>query len=243
MNTNSITYLIIIIITTILLFYFIYFYKKYKKNEYYTNKNAEIGIPKIIHHIAPADKSKWNRKWIDCFPSWLEKFPRPEYQHIMWNDEEDLRNFIKNNYNWFLPIFDSHNRKIIKIDFAKYFILHKYGGIYADMDMKCFKNFYKLLPNDKISIVESPYKHNENLQNSLMITPKNHPFWLEVIKNSSNRKHMISVLDISGPRLIDDTVSKTKYKINILPEKFYNPKIEILPNESIYTKHYYSTHW
>ncbi|CAH6421273.1 DXD sugar-binding motif protein [uncultured virus] len=161
----------------------------------------------------------------------------------MWNDEDDLENFVKNNYYWFLPIYNCFKKKIIKIDLARYLILHKYGGIYADMDIKCFKNFYNLLPQDKISLVESSYKENENLQNSLMVSPKHHPFWLEVIENSLSRKHMTDVLDISGPRLLDDTVSKTKFQINILPEKFFNPKREILPNKSTFTKHYYSSHW
>ena len=57
-----------------------------------------------------------------------------------------------------------------------YLILYKYGGIYADMDYMCFKNFYNILPKNKISISESPYKENEEIQNALMISPPNNSF-------------------------------------------------------------------
>ena len=29
----------------------------------------------------------------------------------------------------------------MKIDILRYCILHKYGGLYADIDYKCFNNF------------------------------------------------------------------------------------------------------
>lgn len=51
--------------------------------------------------------------------------------------------------------YEDFYKNINRID--RYFILYKYGGIYADMDYKCFTNFYNILPSNKISISESLY--------------------------------------------------------------------------------------
>jgi hypothetical protein len=36
------------------------------------NNSPEKGIPKIIHHIAPKDKSRWHDTWEPCLQSWLK---------------------------------------------------------------------------------------------------------------------------------------------------------------------------
>ena len=56
------------------------------------------GVPKIIHHISYKDRTRWPIVWRKCYHTWLRHFPSPEYQHIMWNDEEDLRNFMVKNF-------------------------------------------------------------------------------------------------------------------------------------------------
>jgi hypothetical protein len=55
------------------------------------------------------------------------------------------------------------------------------------MDYMCIKNFYDKLPQDKVSISESPYKNNKYLQNALMCSPRKHPFWMKVINTSTKR--------------------------------------------------------
>ena len=114
--------------------------------------DLDYGIPKIIHQTAPADKSKWNPEWYRCQETWKKYFPEPEYKHILW-DDDDLANFIKSEYPTYYDIYTSYDKNIKRIDMARYFILYKYGGIYADMDYMCFKNFYDLVPNNKISII------------------------------------------------------------------------------------------
>ncbi|CAH6421261.1 DXD sugar-binding motif protein [uncultured virus] len=219
----------------------------------YLQKNTKRnynGIPKIIHHIAPSDIKKWKKDWIECFPSWYKIYPTPEYNHIMWNDENDLRDLIKNNFEWFLPIYDNYKEKIMKIDTVRYFILYQFGGIYADLDIKCFKNFYNFLDPEKISIVESPSVYTEFLQNSLMISPKNHHFWLEVIKEAVISRKMCDVLDVSGPRLLDRTLYKYPEDINVLKKKYFNPgsnkyfkNKSTENNNNLYTHHLHTGSW
>ena len=101
------------------------------------------GIPKIIHQSAPADKSKWPEIWAKCQKKWKELFPAPKYEYKMWTDE-DLDALMKNDFPEYYDMYKGYDQNIKRFDIARYFILHKYGGIYADMDYICFKNFYDL---------------------------------------------------------------------------------------------------
>ena len=198
--------IIICILITILIIFIITNINSSKNEckEYYENTNY---IPKIIHQTAPKDKTKWKKEWFECQKSWLKYFPSPEYQYIMWTDE-DLDNLIKNDFSWFYPFYSSYSHNIRKIDIARYFILYKYGGIYADMDYMCMKNFYNLLPQNKISISESPYKNNEHIQNALMISNKLNNFWMYVIEEAKYRINDPNTLSSTGPKLLSDIYFK-----------------------------------
>ena len=220
------------------------FENTYSKKEKFTvslNNLTDLnyGIPKIIHQTAPADKSKWNPEWYRCQETWKKYFPEPEYKHILWNDD-DLANFIKSEYPEYYDIYISYDKNIKRIDMARYFILYKYGGIYADMDYMCFKNFYDLVPNNKISIIKSPYSW-EILQNALMISPIGQKFWLKVIEESKKRLNLV-VLQSTGPVLISDVYLKNKSDVNVLPVNLWNPLRDV-ESEELITKHLGTYSW
>ncbi len=237
----------------------IYFYKKvngdvnayefrnipFKYKDLITKKISSE-IPKIVHHIAPADKSKWHYKWENCYQSWLQHFP--DFEHKMW-DDEDIEKFISDNYPWYLTIYKSYDRNIKRYDVARILILHYYGGIYADMDYIVYKNFYDEMPKDKVSTPISPYRLHEFVQNALFIGPKNHIFWMMCIDLSINRTHISSVLDATGPKLISDCYYEfypiCKDMVNILPCEKYNPSWRTPEYESdeLITKHLCSNSW
>lgn len=203
-------------------------------------------IPKIIHHIAPIDRSNWHYKWIDCFESWVEKFP--DFEHKMW-DDDDIEKFITENYNWYLKIYKSYDRNIKRYDMARILILHHFGGIYADMDYIVYKNFYKEMPTGKISTPISPFRLHEFVQNALFISPKNHVFWLMCLDFSISRTHITSVLDATGPKLVSDCYYEffpiCKNFINLLPSEKFNPSWRTPEFESndLVTKHLCSNSW
>lgn len=207
-------------------------------------KNKYDGIPKIIHHICPRDFKRWNLKWFVGYESWIRLFPQPEYTHMHWYDDE-LDKFIESDFPWFLEVFNSYDKNIKRIDMVRPFFLYKYGGIYADMDYVVFKNFYDLMPPNKVSIPESPYKHNEFIQNALLISPKEHNFWLLIIDECYNHRND-HVFDATGPQLYTKTYYKYKDLINVLPIDLYNPDIndkDAFEAKNIYTKHLLSSVW
>ena len=203
-------------------------------------------IPKIIHQTAPADKSKWHPIWEICQNSWKENFPSPEYSYKFWNDD-DLYNLIKTDFPDYLQLYNDFGRDVIlKVDFARYAILYKYGGIYSDMDFLCKKNFYNQLANNLI-IVESSAS-SEIVQNSLMASPPNDIRWLQVLDNCKNYYYTFIkenpntkisgkyVIDITGPRLLSRALDMRT--IQILPKLLYNPYKSGFYNENIFTTNF-----
>lgn len=138
-------------------------------------------VPKIIHQIAPEDTTKWSPIWLRCQESLLNHFPDFEYR--LWNDKEDIDNFVHVNYPEFSNLYNSFPVHIMKIDFVRLCFLHKYGGIYADMDYFVYKNFYSELNKDcgfleNLTEEYTSAKH----ENSLMYSVPNNQLLYEIMK-------------------------------------------------------------
>ena len=208
-------------------------------------------IPKIIHQTAPADKSRWHPIWETCQKSWKDAFPYPEYSYQFWNDD-DLLELITNDFPDYLQLYNDFGKDIIlKVDFARYAILYKFGGIYADMDFMCKKNFYNQL-NNNLVIVESS-AHNEIVQNSLMASLPGDERWLSVLENCKNYYYKFKndypttkitgkyVIDITGPILLSRALDMKT--IQMLPKQLFNPYSNSFNSNDIYTKHFGTGKW
>jgi mannosyltransferase OCH1-like enzyme len=173
-------------------------------------------IPKIIHHIAPKDISRWHPIWNRCYPSWKEHFS--DFEHKLWEDGEEINNFVKEHYPQYYDMFMDFPAHIMRVDFVRFCILHHYGGIYSDMDMFCYKNFYDELSHP-LHIIEAPYGE-EFLESSLMMSEPAHEFWTDCMELSkevfyttikkyeikipfnNNRAHQYLLQSGCGPNLI-----------------------------------------
>ena len=159
-------------------------------------------IPKIIHLIAPSDRKKWHPIWKQCYKSWKKNFSN--FQFMEW-DEHELEDFVFNFYPEFIDTYMEFPVKIMRLDFARFCLLHYYGGIYTDMDFYCYKNFYNEIKEHDNSIVELLYKDDHNsshlgrfvgsfdphenhiLENALMCSKGKTDFFYECMKESANR--------------------------------------------------------
>jgi len=220
-----------------------YYYLEHKYKNFLINNNGTI--PKIIHQIAPSDKSKWHPLWFECQKTWLINYPDSEYEYKLWNDEDDLENLIKNNFPFFFKDFKSYPFKIQRIDIARYFILLKYGGIYADMDFYCYNNFYEFLDKQRSNIALSPWTNVEILQNSLMASNLNNNYiFVNIIDEAVRRKkynlshdHMSFISQTTGPKLVSDVYDILKSFLNPLEMKLYNPiGCKSQDDENLYNK-------
>jgi len=221
-------------------------------------------IPKIVHQTAPTDKQNWHYLWHKCQQSWLSNFS--DFEYFMWNDEQ-IDDLEKNHYNNYWDMYNSFNIHILKIDFVRFCILHRFGGIYADMDYFCYKNFYGDLKKD-IYLVENPYG-NDPIENSLMCSIANHPFWIECMDSvverynfyKNNFPHRLKdlesisldiknglkirpwlVFNISGTNLISNQFRITNYDIGTLSAVEFNNN-DISYDKNFKAKHVHTGLW
>lgn len=211
-------------------------------------------FPKIIHQIY----GFWDKKIPKNIQNRIDKWKKlhPNYKYILWN-KKTSRDFIKNNYNWFLKLYDMYQYEIQRADVIRYFILYYYGGIYSDIDLEPVKSLDYLLEkykNKKAILYRS--SNSDLLTNDFMISKPGNKFWKKVwhdlILNhnfSSFSKHL-TVMYTTGPLLIDNSYEeftlKKKY-IYIIESKYINncdvSTIKPCYNSEAFLKRYEGNSW
>lgn len=99
-------------------------------------------IPKIIHQIWFQGQRSLPEKYANYQRGWQEL--HPDFQYKLW-DEHSIRSLIKTDFSWFIDTWESLTEMIQKIDSAKIFILYKFGGVVADMDMEAVQSVEGML--------------------------------------------------------------------------------------------------
>jgi hypothetical protein len=170
--------------------------------------------------------------------SWLAALPDPA-SHMYWTDDACL-SLITDHYPFFLDVYTSYPLNIQRLDSCRYFLLDKYGGIYKDGDLSLVipaalesapdpsdpsvraalsqhvVRFLNQLPSSGVGVVESPYKYNEDVQNSLMTSPPSHPFWKDVMfPLLRERKDTNGVLESTGPGILSEGLRRWSEKTKI----------------------------
>ncbi len=141
-------------------------------------------IPRILHQTwkdenPPRALAKFRRTWLEHHPDW---------EHRLWTDA-DNRAFLHKHYAWFMPIYDGYAHEIMRVDAVRYFILHRCGGVYADLDLECLRPIEPLLAGKQVVIGCEPPRHlarhdvsrrgdfGRILCNAFMASVPGHPFW------------------------------------------------------------------
>jgi mannosyltransferase OCH1-like enzyme len=225
-------------------------------------------IPYIIHQLAPANKDVWDPKWHMCQTSWLEAIDNCKKQGVfiqykLWSDEE-LDQFVKTKFQVLYDMYRKYPYHIMRIDLARYLILYTMGGIYADMDYEFCNNrgtlkdlfdyFHGMNRGSTfdLCIVGSPWTQNECVQNSFMASSPHHPYWLGVVQEAIAWSSSESILDATGPRLIDRCVSKwnsvntEEDHVHVLAVNEFNPSDENQDDfqaSCVWTRHHRTMVW
>jgi hypothetical protein len=122
---------------------------------------------------------------------------------------------------------------IERCDFARYMLLWKYGGVYADLDMECFRSLDGLIQNRSILLVHD-YAHQKKLTlgafskqgqvfNGFMGSAPKQPFWLQLmdyIMSIYNHIHSGLVMNTTGPVAVGNFML-----INNIYDELENPEL------------------
>lgn len=221
-------------------------------------------IPKIIHQTGPSNKSDWHPLWFKCQESWLKTFP--DYEYKFWNDEE-IDNLVEKNYPQYWDMYKNFPVHIMKIDFIRFCLMDLFGGIYADLDYFCYKNFSHLLI-ENCYVVENPFG-NDPIENSLMCSVPNSLFFkkclekaflrynevkerdnskLSLVRTISENKEYGKILRpylvfyITGTNLISTVYREHTNLVSTLPGTTFN-NLDYSYNENYYAKHIHTGTW
>lgn len=106
---------------------------------------------------------------------------------------------MQSRYPAFYDVFKSYDRHIKRVDAFRYFVLYEFGGIYADMDYLCLRNFEHLLPAGKVSCNQGGV---DVYQNALIASPAKHPFWHYVFVELYRHPEHQDVIVATGPHVL-----------------------------------------
>ncbi|CAK7896569.1 mannosyl phosphorylinositol ceramide synthase Csh1p [[Candida] anglica] len=187
-------------------------------------------IPKIIHQTYKTDQIPeiWKPGQKACVDL------HPDYQYILWSDEM-ARDFIAQEYPWFLEQWDSYPYPIQRADAIRYFALVHYGGIYIDLDDGCERKLDPLLTVPAFVRKTEP----TGISNDVMGSVPRHPFFLKVLDSLTPYKKnwlipYLTIMYSTGPLFL--SVVWKQYKRWGVPE---SGKVRILLPED-YKTHTYS---
>ena len=217
-------------------------------------------INRVIHQMWFDGLDQAPSKYKPGMDSW--KRENKDYQYIFW-DKFNISAFIENYYPEYSKKWHSLDQMIKKCDSARYFILHKLGGVYADLDTFAHKGIDSLILDqdlDNYSIILSEEsldpqawksevskkmaeEHNLRriIGNAIMITEKNQNFWLNFL-DKSFKKSSLPILESFATwhlsKFIEEYSGETNIKI--LPYDFLL-SVQIKPNS--YVTHSYDASW
>ena len=229
-----------------------------------TLDNYLLSQPKIIHQVwfgtIPNKHSarKAYEKLELYRKSWPEK--NPGWVVHEWSKAQSLQ-LVKTHYPEHLDMYKRFKYEIQRCDAVRYFILHRYGGIYADMDYYCNRSFDDVLAlyKNPIYLVQTPNRVGKYVSNSLMYSVKGNVFWKKVFLEMENRrnkydlylsKHVI-VMCTTGPSILNHVFQRyrMRYPVGIYPSDNFHPhgittefKTLSLP-DSVYAVHIGKGSW
>ncbi|GAB5366540.1 hypothetical protein AAMO2058_001152200 [Amorphochlora amoebiformis] len=197
-------------------------------------------IPDIIH------QSWKSRSTIPDFAmGWLSSWPKfnKESTYVFWDDSENEK-LIETRFPMFEMAYKSM-KPVEKADFARYAYLYEFGGVYADMDSECVRDFTPLRKTLSAFIGEEPYFHAKLLErrdeqfasNALMGSIKHHPFWLFLLTGIVLEDSSGDPVTKTGPRRITNVhklffgngstggTAGAKYGyVKVMPEEYFMPE-------------------
>ena len=195
-------------------------------------------VPKIVHQtwksqVIPSPYREWRQECIDLNPDWEFK---------IWTDD-DNRELVKLHYPSFLSTYDAYDLNIKRIDSARYMMLHRYGGLYMDLDITCLRPFGTILdvPNtvyvaEQFTLADMNVKTPRGMQrrqkrvaNAFMAAPAHHGLFTDILATLPHTAREIAVLKATGPRFLTTILQQNNDNNNTATSS-----VSVFPMEYIY---------
>jgi len=156
----------------------------------------------------------------------------PEYEHKIYTDAE-IDAFVNSNFDGDIKkCYNRLNIIVAKVDFWRYLILYKQGGIYLDMDSTILRPLKKLIRDEDEAIITAEGNPDLYVQWALIFN-KQHPILEKtierVVKNIKQNAYPNDIHKMTGPSVYSNAINeiyKEQYNCNIV-HKSINRKTDI----------------
>lgn len=155
--------------------------------------------------------------------TWREQ--HPDWDYLLWDDEAiaalDLDN--RTLYDRAPDLVPADAVGQYRADIARYEILHRYGGIYADLDTTCQKPIGPLLPEGQL--VAGWEVQGKWVGNTVLASPAGHPALAEIIAAlpAIARKYAPAKANkLSGPKAITPLLRR-RHDVTLLDQGVFYP--------------------
>jgi inositol phosphorylceramide mannosyltransferase catalytic subunit len=141
-------------------------------------------IPRIIHQIwigpneIPPQCKEYAETW---------KTLHPEWEYKLWTNDNLEEMPIKAKIQ--SERYAKANRWAEQSDIIRYYLIEKYGGIYVDIDFKCFKPIDPLVPDNIELLLASPHGRVYWICNGIIGAKPNHPIFTEIMETMRNENY------------------------------------------------------
>lgn len=207
-------------------------------------------IPKIIHYCwfghnpLPASALK-------CIASWKKYLP--DYEIKEWNED----NFDVNSILYTQQAYEAKKYAFVS-DYARYWILFKYGGVYFDTDVELIRPLNDIIDKGAFMGIEIPSKKNKLplvAPGLGMAVEQNHPFYKKIIDvyselsflNPDGSLNQKTIVSYNTELLVEHGMQPTNEiqqiaSIWIYPVDYFNPLDDLTGKLNI-TENTRSIHW
>lgn len=138
-------------------------------------------IPKYIHQ-------SWKTTDIpdEVYPHfWQESWKtlHPDWEYRLWTDE-DNRELVRSHYPQFLSFYDSLDWGIKRADFSRFLYMHRYGGLYVDLDFVALRDQTPLLEGASLVVGRlSDTNPFYQIANAYLASEPGHEFWMQIAED------------------------------------------------------------
>lgn len=206
-------------------------------------------IPKIIHYCWFGNKPL-PKLGAECIESWRKYLP--DYEIIEWNES----NFPIDSISYTKEAAKSEKWAFVS-DYARFYILYHYGGIYMDTDVEVLKSLDPLLVHQAFSGFESV----DRVAPGLILGTEKQSSLMKKMMDSYLNRHFINangvlnvktVVEYMTEQLISEglILDGSLQNINnfiVYPMDFFSPKSletgKLSITENTFSIHHYAGSW
>eukprot|EP00887_Chlorella_sp_A99_P001375 scaffold8.g1375.t1 len=153
---------------------------------------SDLRIPKVLHQLYLPDWEAYEAKTRDPASAvrwgWGESCRRiyraAGWQIKFWGAKESEA-LLREHYPWFVDTWLNYTEVLWKSDGVRPFILHKYGGMYLDLDVECWVPAEEWLSGAEV-VLQGTHPA-EGHTNGILAGTASHPLWMAIARELEAR--------------------------------------------------------